>query len=496
VAGIRITTAPSRSAAASRVADPLRVAAFAGALLVLEALIAHEITGPSAVRVVVLFAGVFGMAFALRFPLATALVLLGLTDFVFYPTFFAYSLGPVNLRPHELVLAALLCIAVVRPRKRTWGGVTGAALAVFLAMVALSALAGVEAGRATVTEAFNWARPLGMLTFFYVVVRLLPEPEQRKTLLIGAAAIAAAAGVVALVVALGAGFGHALQAPGGQTVRAEGGSIDRVRLPGLSAGYALFWLAAVQIVASRDARRLSWALILAGIGLDIAVSFNRNMWIGLVIGLALMAIMGGALVRNRLLTAIAVAVAGMAVLGLFGTSTTSSSVVGPVVKRGETILHLSKTAQESSLADRVRETRAAWRVAQDHLLIGVGTGTGFGVFTTEQVGSGSFVTGYRRTPQHFLHNQYLYLLLIAGIPGLLAFLLFLAAPVRYAFARKPRDPAVAACGVGVVLVMISSVVAIYFSVEDMTSVLGLLAGTIVADAQGRARAHERSGLIG
>jgi O-antigen ligase len=495
VAGTRITTAPSRSAAVSRAPDALRAVALAGALLALEALIAHEIAGPNPVRVVVLFAGAFGAAFALRFPLATALVFVGLTDFVFYPTFFAYSLGPVSLRPHELALAALLCIAAVRPRKRTWGGVTGVALAIFLIMVAVSAVAGVQAGRTTVTEAFNWARPLGMLSFFYVVVRLFPEPAQRKTLLIGTAAIAAATGVVALIVALGAGFGHALQAPGGETIRAQG-SIDRVRLPGLAAGYALFWLAAVQIVASRGARRFAWVLLLGGMALDIAVSFNRNMWIGLAIGLLLMAVLGGALVRNRLLAVIAVGVAGMAMLGLFGTSTTNSAVVGPVVKRGETLLHLRRTAQESSLADRVHETRAAWRVARRHLLLGVGPGASFGVFNTEQVDTGSFVSGFRRAPQLFLHNQYLYLLLIGGVPGLLAFLVFLVTPVSYAFGRKPRDPAVAACGVGIVLIMISSVVAIYFSVEDMTAVLGLLTGVIVGDALGSAAAQERSGLIG
>jgi O-antigen ligase len=496
VTGIRITTAQIRPAVASRAADPLRVVAFASALLVLEALVAHAIVGPQLARVVVLFAAAFGAAFAFRFPLATALVFLGLTDFVFFPTFFAYSAGSLSLRPHELALAVLLCVAVVRPKKRTWGGMAGVALAVFLAMVAVSAIAGVAAGRATVTEAFNWARPLGMLSFFYVVVRLFPESEQRKTLLIGTAALAAATGVVALVVALGAGFGHALQAPGGQTIRAEGGSIDRIRLPGLSAGYALFWLAVVQIAASRGARRLAWTLLWGGIALDIAVSFNRNMWIGLVIGLVLMAIVGGTLVRNRLVAAIAVAMAGMAGLVLFGTSTTSNPVVAPVVKRGETLLHLNKTSQESSLQDRMRETTAAWRISRRHLLLGVGPGASFGVFTNEQVGTETFVSGYSRTPQLFLHNQYLYLLLISGIPGLLAFLTFLAAPVGYAFGRQPRDPAIAACGVGIVLIMISSVVAIYFSVEDMTSVLGMLVGVIVADAKGRAAAHERSGLIG
>ena len=45
------------------------------------------------------------------------------------------------------------------------------------------------------------------------------------------------------------------------------------------------------------------------------------------------------------------------------------------------------------------------------------------------------------------------------------------------------------------MIMLSSVVAIYFSVEDMTAVLGLLAGVLVADMEGPYRRREPSGLI-
>ena len=98
-------------------------------------------------------------------------------------------------------------------------------------------------------------------------------------------------------------------------------------------------------------------------------------------------------------------------------------------------------------------------------------------------------------PQLFLHNQYLYLLLIAGIPGLIAFVLFLGVPVALAVRRVPRDPAIAACGVGIAMIMVSAIVAIYFTTEDMTAVLGMLAGILVADPEGRAAAGEDSGLL-
>ncbi|HEX2096857.1 MAG TPA: O-antigen ligase family protein [Solirubrobacterales bacterium] len=487
---IRTITGPSRPAA-KHPADHVKVAGFAFGVLLLELLLARGVAAPQLSRFVLLFVGVLAVAFVFRFPLATALVLLGLTDFVFHPSYFAAAVGPLEVRPHEMALAALLLLALLAPRRLTWGGVAGASLAAFLALVAASGGLALWSGEASASDVFNWARPLGLLTFFYVVVRLFPEARDRRLLLLGTGALAAVAGVVALLVSVGAGFGDSLQAAGDNAVKAqEGEAVDRVRLAGLSGAYALFWYAVVQAVAHRGPRRLVWAAILVGISLNIVVSFNRNMWLGIVLGFVLIAIVGGTVVRTRLATAVAVAVAGIALLVLFGSSTTSSRVVEPVVQRGATIFDPGRVTREASFRDRAEETEAAWRTARQNLLLGVGVGAPFGLVVVNQTGPHSF----ELTPQLFLHNQYLYLLLIAGIPGLLAFVAFLGTPVLHAFRRSPRDPPIAACAVGIALIMISSVVAIYFTVEDMTAVLGLLAGVLIADAEGPAAAGEPSGL--
>jgi len=487
-----ITTNPTWPAA-HRLADFLRIGAFALAVLLVELLLARGAAGPQLSRFVLLFVGVIAVALVLRFPIATALVFLALSDFIFYPTYFAVAVGPLDLRPHEAALGVLLLIAIVKPQKRTWGGTAGVALAIFLALVAASGALAITSNAAPVTDVFNWARPLGLLAFFYVIVRLFPSPEQRRVLLTGTAVLAAVTGVVALAVSLGAGFGEALQESGGNAVRAQEGmgSIQRVRLAGLSAGYALFWYTVVRLVAARGERRLVWAALLAGISLDIVVSFNRNMWLGLAIGMVLIAIVGGVRVRRRLLTAIATVMAGIALFVAFGSSTTSSSKIAPVIHRGATIFNPNEVSEEGSFNARAQETEIAWRTARRNLLLGVGVGVPFGVIDTEQIGPHSF----EQIPQLFLHNQYLYLLLIGGVPGLLAFLVFLGAPLAQALRRVPRDPAIAACGVAVAMIMISSVVAIYFTVEDMTAMLGLLTGVLVADAEGRAAANEDSGLV-
>lgn len=448
-------------------------------------------------KIILLFLAVVVAAVALRFPLATALVFLALTDFIFYPTAFAREVGPLSVRPHELALVALLALAIVRPKRRTWGGVPGTALAVFLALLALSDLVAIGNGSTSMSEALSWARPLSLLTFFYVIVRLFPSARDRKLLLMGAAVVGAATGAVALLAALGGSIGEELQRAAPQTIRlSEGeGSLERVRLPGLSAGYAMFWYAATQIAAKRGRGRVWWSVLLAGIAIDIVVSFNRNMWVGILIGLVLMAMVGGSFLRGKLIATVAAVVAGVVVIVVFGSSTTSNKVVQPVIERGATILSPGKTSQEDSVTERERETKVAWRTAKANPLLGVGAGASFGMLTRQSVGSASLITGYVEVPQLFLHNQYLYLVLISGVFGLLAFVIFLAVPAAHAFRRSPSDPAIAACGVGIAIIMISSVVAIYFTVENMTGILGLLAGVIIADREGPAESGLSSGLL-
>jgi O-antigen ligase len=496
VASIPTITAPISSARQSRLADVLRVGGFALAVILVEAILARGVSGPEVARYVYLFLGLFVVAAVFRLPLPTAIVLFALIDFIVPSEAFSKTVGPITVKPHEVALACLLIVALVRPERRTWGGTPGFALAVFLAFAGVSGAIAVLNGDTSLSDAFNWGRSLGLLTFFYVLVRLFPRIEQQRTLLTAVGIMAAVTGVVALAVALGAGFGSALEGSNANAITSEGlGSIQRVRLAGLSAGYALFWYAVVQAALGQGLRRLAWGLVAGGIGLDIAVSFNRNMWLGLIFGAALMAVFGGAVVRHRLAVGGAVAVAGVAALMVFGSSSTNNEVVQPIVKRGATLFNPSKTSKESSLEDRARETSAAWKAARENYVVGIGTGTPFGFYDTEPISTGSFIIGTTQVPQLFLHNQYLYLLLVAGLPGLLAFVYFLGRPMLLAFQRRRRDPAITGLGVGIAMIMISSVVAIYFVVDDMTAILGLLAGLIVADAE-TGRTEEPSGLAG
>lgn len=476
-------TASLASAASSR-ADELARAArrAAGVLVVLlaDVAIAAAIVRGHVVVVGGLVAAVVGFTLVFQRPIVVALAVVALTDFLFRPTFFPQlPAGPTNLRLHELALAGLLFAAAVRPRVRTWGDRAGTALALFLVVVAVSGAAAVASGRASASDAIAWSRPFFMLTVFWVVVRLLPEPAARRGLLLGGAILAAVGGIVALALALGSGLANTLLTPADLATAAQHGvaNIKRIRLPGLSIGYALFWYVAVQVYLTRGVRRAGWALLMAGNVLAIAISFNRNMWLGLTVGLVLMAMVGGFALRARLMHALAVGLAGVVVIGIVGAGSARSGPVAALIERGQTIFQPAEVTQESSLRDREQETSLAWKAFTSHPVLGVGPGAPFGVWKETRLGPHSTTL----EPQLFLHNQYLYLLLLGGVPALAAFVLFLLSSIRRAWSREPPDPLVAACGVGLAMIMASSIVAIYFSVEDMTIPLGLLAGIIAAD---------------
>jgi O-antigen ligase len=185
---------------------------------------------------------------------------------------------------------------------------------------------------------------------------------------------------------------------------------------------------------------------------------------------------GGAHLRARIAMVVVLVAVGAGLISVAG-GEADDRLIDPVVDRASTILSPGEVARENSYDDRKRETEIAWNTARSNPLLGVGVGAPFGVYFYEQAAAGTYVL----TEQRFLHNQYLYLLLIGGVFGAAAFLAFLITPLSMALRRSPREPLVTAAGIGIVVIMMSAVVAIYFAAANMTPVLALLAGYIVAD---------------
>src|SRR5262249_30079727 len=148
--------------------------------------------------------------------------------------------------------------------------------------------------------------------------------------------------------------------------------------------------------------------------------------------------------------------------------------------RGTSLTNSEQLFAEASLQSRENETEVAWKVAKANALTGIGPGVEFGVSFFEATAPGVWTV----VPQLFLHNQYIYLMLVGGIPLLLFFLVYLLSSLRFAWLKRFRTPESAALGVGLLTIMLSSIVAIYFAAPDMVFSIALLTGAIYAGAHG------------
>src|SRR4051794_716498 len=437
--GATVTTVAS--VGRRRVPAGVWLGATAAAVLFAELCVGAALVEPRLARLLLLVVAVLGLAFVFTFPLASCVGLFFIVASIFHGSFFTWSLGPLQLHLGELVLLALALVAVVAPRRQTWGGAAGAALAVFLGSVAVAAWLGLQAGRVTPSDAVSWARPLLFYVSFWIVLRLFPDPQQLRTLLIAGLACGAVTGSLALVLQFATSLVDTFQGAGGQqvytqTAEAGLGALKRIREPGLAFSYILFWWSLVAVIAAPRGRRWLLATLAAVSALDLLLSFNRNMWLGLMFGLALMVGLSGVHVRRRLLGSLGLALAAIALMFSVVGGSGSSQGLEPIVERAATVLTPQQLGEESSLRDRAEETKQAWQTAQAHLAVGVGPGADFGVRFNHQEGPGVWTN----TVQRFLHDQWLWFLLIGGAPALVAYLAFIGTILARAWSRPTRTP--------------------------------------------------------
>ena len=249
----------------------------------------------------------------------------------------------------------------------------------------------------------------------------------------------------------------------------------RVRPPGLTTVYivAAFALARVLWGPGRHGL-LGWGM--AAVALTgVILSLNRNMLLGLALGLCVAATVAPQ--RHRFV--VLVASLGVALSGFGLLAQTPSVSSNPVVSRFA-ILGDSSRLKKQTLADRYYENRLALQRIREHPIGGLGWGPGYGAMLLSS-DSGFFVT----TPRSFMHEQYLWIWMRAGIIGLISLIAALALGVWNGarWCRAGKNDAWLGAGIvaSLVAVAASSNVAIYLTPPDSTvPLVGVLALAAVA----------------
>lgn len=378
---------------------------------------------------------------SLRFEPGEVLLWLSIGSLVFLPYGLRRTLAALAVRRESLAMFA------------------------FLAAVVFGVAVGMENGASLHEAAFSMRYMLFYAAFWPALVAFAYD----RALVIRLVCIGVAAVAVLTVAQLIVGSSRQLFLIGSSDLSGSLSTSDtgflRVRPPGMTSVYvvAAFALARVLWGPARG-RMLGWLMVALTIT-GIAISANRNMAVGLVAGLAAAAVFTRQRHRVTVLATTVVAVIAALVLLAQSSATIGSN---PVVSRFASVTNYSEL-QTQTLDDRYYENGIALQRLHAHPITGLGWGPDYGAYLlTSDYG---FLVS---TPRPFMHEQYLWIWMRAGIIGLGALIAMLAFGIwngaRYARARHGSDDAWLGAGVVVALVALaaSSNVAIYLTPPDST----------------------------
>jgi O-antigen ligase len=203
----------------------------------------------------------------------------------------------------------------------------------------------------------------------------------------------------------------------------------------------------------------------------VTLSLNRNMLIGLALGLSVAALVAPQ--RRRFVVMMATLVVIFTSLVTIGNSAVGSNAVA---SRITSITNYSELKTQT-LDDRYYENRIATARIRAHPILGLGWGPPYGAVIT----SSDYGVAVSQ-PRSFMHEQYLWIWMRAGLAGLVALLIALAFGLlnglRWFRARWAADDGWLGAGVVVALVALaaSSNVAIYLTTPDsVVPLVGVLA---------------------
>jgi O-Antigen ligase len=389
------------------------------------------------------------------------------------------GLSSLQFAPAELLLwAAMACLTFMsNPLRGVWGALAARRESVALGAFLLAVMGGLVVGVAHGASVHDAAYDMRLMLFyaaFWPALAALAFASSRS-LVFRLVAVSSAAVVVLQVAQVIVGPATSLFwiAPSDvtSTLTSDTTGFLRVRPPGLTMVYvATAFSLACLLWGPRRHRQAAWAM--SGITLTgVTLSLNRNMLIGLALGLSVAALVAPQ--RRRFVVMVAALVVVFASLVTIGNSAVGSNAVG---SRIESITNYSELKTQT-LDDRYYENRIATARIRAHPILGLGWGPPYGA-VLQSSDDGVLVTQVRP----FMHEQYLWIWMRAGLAGLLALLIALAFGLlnglRWFRARCDEEDGWLGAGVVVALVALaaSSNVAIYLTPPDsVVPLVGVLA---------------------
>ncbi|MEW6754415.1 MAG: O-antigen ligase family protein [Candidatus Latescibacterota bacterium] len=336
-------------------------------------------------------------------------------------------IGVGNLYASDAITAGLLGLVVLRPvvdpHFRLQRSPLYWPLAAFWGLAMASAAVAMATGAVTLQFSIDEIRVVNGYLLLAVTANLLVRQQQVRVLVYGLYGLAAGV-ALAMLAQFALGPSLALFEGRVETLATEGRrfqGITRVLMPGQSLVLVAAMAAGAGLVAERlRARHLYLLLVAALTGGAVLLTFNRNFWVAVALGLALLFVVSQGSRRRRLIAwgAAAALAAVLVVLAAWQEPDARPARLIRAAADRFTSLVRSDTYQanaQSTLRWRDVEYRYALPQIALHPFLGVGLGNVYRERVPE-------LDGYSADLRRYVHNGHVYLALKAGVPAYLAFL--------------------------------------------------------------------------
>ena len=344
--------------------------------------------------------------------------------------------------------------------------------ALFLAAVIAGVAVGVENGASLHTAALDMRLMLFYAAFWPALAAFSRGRDLVFKLVSAGVVLVVALMILQVIVGPGTRFFLIASSDVTSSLTPDTNGFLRVRPPGLTTVYIVAGFAFARVLwGPARGRMLGWAMVAVTMT-GVILSLNRNMLLGLALGLCAAALVTPQRHRFVVMAASLVLVVSGFVLIAQGSTVESSAIVSRI----SSITNYSQL-QTQTLNDRYYENHIAIARIRAHPIGGLGWGPNYGALLLTS-DDGFLVT----QPRPFVQEQYLWIWLRAGLVGLLALIAMLVLGIwngaRWCRARHGSDDAWLGAGVivAVVAVAASSNVAIYLTPPDSTvPLVGVLA---------------------
>lgn len=428
----------------------------------------------------------------LKRPEIALLAILILTSSIVYEEALpVISTGIGRFHISDVILLALFGLIglrrLVEPRFRIVRTPFDCPLLAFYAVAVLSTLIAVLRSSVTIRDALSGVRLVTYYLTFFIVTNLVREERQLNLLLRGLfllATIVAAAMIVQFLV------GESLPLLPGRvenlsTWGESYSDITRILPPGQSLILVSFFAITCILVLDKFTpinmfRFLQWAML----GLALVLTFVRAYWVGMILGLLLLAYLVKGQDRQRLVQwGLVVMFLVLVVLGplVVDPESRAARLVSASIERlGTLVQRKTLSSQESTLRWRYSEYEYALAQITSHPFIGLGLGVRYRPWDPSLDWKGPDDSGF--DGRAYIHNGHLWILMKSGLLGYLCFvwlsLAFLFRGFRY-WRRIPNSQmkgSVLGSTLAYLAVLVGSVTSPLVMEWHWTPVIGLMMG--------------------